>query len=389
MHTNEEEARTAGARRSLRAVEVTLRRQLEEALARSAVQVEGGLRVHSASSTAYQGIWPDDFVYPLIVDPALLGEEARLDVIAYLTASCVDLDRVPDRVEGRGLAVMQPGALGAPHAQSMPLHLPAAWVRLLDYFEQWGTPIPQKEDWARLIERSFDQAPFSRGLAYVDPQWPRVGFGFHDPCAITGWELMSSVVLHRGLQRAARLFDGYAAPAVIQRWRRLAEGIRSNLGLLYDEQAGAYWAGSVDCKQIDVWGNGLAYWLSDDARRRRIVAWYKANRARIFLRGCARQVAEDAGWQRQLTPVPLGHYTNGGFWATGTGFVLAAIADQDLAFAAELAGELAQAVESLESAEWIDAAGAPHGARWFTAALSVPLLALKSIFAAKSFLDYL
>ena len=367
----------------------TLRRQLGEVLANSTVQYEGNLKVHSGSSTTYQGIWPDDFLYPVIIDPSLLEPDMRASVVEYLTECCIDLDHVPDRVEGRGRAVMQPGALSAPHALHMPLHLPAAWVRLLDYMERLGTPIPHKSEWASLLERSFAQVPFSCGLAYVDPQWPYVGFGFHDPCAITGWELMSSVVLHRGLLRAARMFDGIASPAVLQRWQRLAAGVRANLHRLYDEQAGAYLAGSVDCRQVDVWGNGLAYWLSDEPQRRRIVAWYKANRDRIFLHGCTRQVAEEGGWLRQLVPVPVGNYTNGGFWPTGTGFVLAAIADQDPAFALDLVGDLVDALEPLAFSEWIDAAGMPHGAQWFTAALSVPLLALKSILEAKPFLDYL
>lgn len=43
--------------------------------------------------------------------------------------------------------------------------------------------------------------PVSCSLAYVDPQIPCVGFGSFDTVAITGFELMSSLVLHRGRDR--------------------------------------------------------------------------------------------------------------------------------------------------------------------------------------------
>lgn len=373
----------------LRAACTTLKRHLGAVMENSQVEYDAGLRLHTGSASHYAGIWPDDFLYPLIVDPAYLDGPTRQAVLDYLTASCADLDRVPDRVERGGLAVMQPGSLRSPHAQRMPLHLPAAWVRLLDYFETWGARIPRKEDWARLIERSFDQVPFSCGLAYVDPQSPGVGFGFHDPCAITGCELMSSLVLRRGLQRAASLFRDQAPPGVRQRWLRLADGIAANLRRLFDAQQGAYLAGSVDCRQVNVWGNGLAYWLSGPTERRSIAAWYAGNRSRIFLRGCTRQIAEAEGWQRQFTPLPAGTYTNGGYWPTGTGFVLPAIADQDAELAAELAGDLAAGIEAAGFCEWIAADGTPNGARQFVAALALPALALKSILEQRPLLEYL
>lgn len=101
---------------SLRAAHTLLRRQLGDAPGNSTVQDDGNLKVHSGSSTTYQGIWPDDFIYPLIIDPSFLDPEVRRAVIEYITDCCIDLERVPDRVEGRGLVVMQPGAIHAPHA---------------------------------------------------------------------------------------------------------------------------------------------------------------------------------------------------------------------------------------------------------------------------------
>ena len=261
-------------------------------------------------------------------------------------------------------------------------------VRLLDYAHQMGAEIPRKAEWARVVERSFDLVPFSCGLAYVDPQQPGVGFGFHDPCAITGFELMSSLVLHRGLQRAAALFSDVIAPALKQRWLAQANGIRDNLHRLWSDADGAYLAGSKDCRQVNVWANGLAYWLSDAEKQRRIVAWYKAHKEEIFLMGCTRQIAEKKGWQRELVKGSLGAYTNGGFWSTGTGFVLPAIADQDAELARELVAQLLANMEQTGFAEWIAADGKGHGAKGFLAGIAMPGLGLRSIIEKQPLLSY-
>jgi len=366
-----------------------LKKWLGECTVKSRIDYAGGLRLHTPCIEGiYKGIWPDDFLYPLLVDRSLANETTLTRALGLITESVVDLPRVPDRVEADGMPVMQPGGLRAPHAQHMPLHLPAAWVRLLDYAQQMGATIPRKPDWARLIERSFTQVPFACGLAYVDPQWPGVGFGFHDPCAITGFELMSSVILYRGLQRAAALFSDVIEPSRKQSWLAQADGIRRNLYRLWSEEDGAYFAGSTDCRQVSVWGNGLAYWLSAPEKQRRIVAWYKANKKRIFLLGYTRQIAEENGWQRQLVDVPLGSYTNGGFWSVGTGFVLPAIADQDAEFAAGLAKELVVNMEATSFAEWIFADRTPSGAKGFLAGIAMPALGLRSIIEKQPLLAY-
>jgi hypothetical protein len=366
-----------------------LREPLRAMLARSTVTFDGGLRLHSPSvSATYRGIWPDDFLYAMLVQPGLYTPEQLTGIAQFLTHSIADLECVPDRVEADGMPVMQPGGLRSPHALHMPLHLPAAWVRLLDYLEQWGAVIPRKDDWARVIQRSIERVPFACGLAYIDPQHPGVGFGFHDPEAITGFELMSSLVLQRGLERAARLFAGCIEPAVIARWARLAAGIRANLYRLFDEAQGAFLAGSKDCRQVNVWANGLAYWMVEPALRARIGAYYLANREHIFHQGFTRQIAEPGGWQRHLAEAPVGHYTNGGYWAVGTGWVLPALADQDRGFAAQLAREFVQTVTRLDAPEWITADGSGGGASGFIAALAMPLMALQCVLEQRPLSDF-
>jgi hypothetical protein len=362
---------------------------LADCTVKSRIEYNGGLKLHTPCVNGiYRGIWPDDFLWPIMVDRSLMDAETLTKALEFVTTSVLSLPCVPDRVEHTGVAVMQPGLPQGPHGTLMPLHLPAAWVRLLDYAQAWGAKIPKKAEWATLIQRSFDKLAFDSGLAYVDPKERRVGFGFHDPCAITGMELMSSLVLYRGFQRAAALFADDITPDQKKRWLAQAQGIQDNLHRLWSEEDGAYFAGSVDCRQVNVWGNGLAYWLSDAEKKQRIVAWYKANRQKIFLNGYTRQIAEEKGWQRQLVKVKLGTYTNGGFWSVGTGFVLPAIADQDPDFAIDLTKQLVANIKNTSFAEWIPAEGKGSGATGFLAGLAMPGLGLQSVIEKKPLLNY-
>jgi hypothetical protein len=366
-----------------------LRPQMLDSLEKSKVTFGKSLLIHSPDkSRYYNGLWPDDFLYPMLVEDGLYEKEMLTAIASFLTDSIVDLEVFPDRIESDGMPVMQPGVLARPHAHKMPLHLPAAWIRLIDNLEHWGAEISRKEDWATIFKRSIDSISFSGGLAYVDPQHPHVGFGFHDPEAITGFELMSSLVLFFGLKRAAHFFKGYIKEEEIKKWQRLSEGIPKNLWRLFDEEKGAYLAGSKDCRQINVWANGLAYWITTPDIQKSIVQFYKDNRHAIFYKGFTRQIAEPGGWQRHLVPHEVGMYTNGGFWSVGTGWILSAIADQDPGFAIEIARELVETLAETGYSEYISSTGSGAGAAGFLAALAVPMMGLKAIIEEKPFSDF-
>lgn len=346
---------------------------------------EGTLLLMPQSGGGYSGIWPDDSLYPLMALPSLANTEELQATLQFLSDSVLELEYVPDRVEPDGLPILSPGPSDKPPmTHRMPLHLPAAWVRLLDYYQRFGVAIPQKRAWARLIERSVKCVPFANGLAYADPQKPPIGYGYHDTIKIAGWELMSSLVLMRGLERAVALFEGDIADEVREHWTQLARGIRANLHRLYDAKIGGYLAGSRIGRQFSVWANGLAYWLAPPEAQTKIVQFYRDHQTAIFLRGCTRQIAEP-GWEGNG---PGDSYQNGGFWATGTGYVLPALAEQDPGFAVQLVEELVENLPKINFAEWIGADGKPAGAQRFLGSVSLPLLGLKSILEKHPLLDY-
>ena len=123
-----------------------------------------------APAPYYNGLWHDDFTWPHIGLPELQKTPVMRDTIAWLTDAMVDLPVVADRIEFDGTAVMSPGGWNArPMSEEMTLHLPAAWTRLLSHADAAGIEIPRRQDWARLLERSFARVHFSFGLVWNDP----------------------------------------------------------------------------------------------------------------------------------------------------------------------------------------------------------------------------
>ncbi|MGB9606992.1 MAG: hypothetical protein ACPL7E_00490 [bacterium] len=363
---------------------------LLECAQRAKTVLKNGIETIASSEGHYYGIWPDDFLFPHIVCPQLADVGKLAGVMEFLTESVVDLERVPDRVEPDGLPIMFPGWYDCPIGGRMPAHLPAAWVRLLSYMEEWGINIPRKDRWARVIKRSFEQVSFSCGLVYIDPQKPYVGFGYQDNIAITGFTLMSSCAIYRGLQRAVELFRDYLPEGLLNYWRDLAQGIKANLFRLYDDKIGGFVAGSKDCHQFDVWGNGLVYGLTDDENiKNKIQDSYLRNWDRIIRFGFTRQIAEEKGWQRLLVSAELGKYMNGGYWSTGTGYILPVVFAADEGRAINLLKELLENLPRFHFAEWVDAQGKEESsAKCFLMGIAIPMLGIKAILEDKPLINY-
>ncbi len=372
----------------LRTIYGKLTDYLRELIGSAKVRLKNGVVLLLPSGdSSYRSVWPDDSLYPLIADPRLVIQAELSGQLQFLTESVVEMTQLPDRVDSDGLPILSPGhSTQPPMTDRMALHLPAAWVRLLSYYRSFDIKIPRKREWAGVVERSFNLDSFACGLAYADPQKPPIGYGYQDSIRITGFDLMTSIVLYRGLQRASALFSDVADPATLERWKELAAAIPPNLHRLYDPAIGGYVGGSRQGHQFSVWGNGLAYFLAPAPVQQQIVQFYRNNRKKIFLLGCTRQIAEPGGWQGPGQP-PVG-YQNGGFWSTGTGYVLPAIYDQDPTFALELADELVRNLPKIDYCEWLDGTGKPVEAMKFLPGVAVPCIGIKSILERRPLIEY-
>lgn len=348
---------------------------------------DGRRLLRPCSSKYYNGLWHDDFAWSLIGLPELCDEPELADVIPWVTEAMVDLPVVADRIEFDGTTVMSPGwTLQSPLSQEMPLHLPSAWVRLLSVADSAGVEIPRKDAWARLIQRSYEQVPFSFGLVFSDTQKEVVGFSFQDQIRLTGMELMASLVTSRGMAKATDLFSDYLPEASLADLQRKSEGVRANLHRLFDEEVGGFVGASHSGRAFAVWGNGLAWAYATDEQKKVIAKTLREQVDCIFVRGCTRQVPGPDGWPGTDRKV---RYQNGGYWGTGTGFVLPMIAEFDSDWAVRLATELLENLEAIEYAEWIDSEGKGYEPLDFLGTVSVPMMGLKAIVEDKQLIDLL
>ncbi|MEN9360445.1 MAG: hypothetical protein RL095_1980 [Verrucomicrobiota bacterium] len=351
------------------------------------VEIDGRHLLRPCDNPAYKGLWHDDFTWPHVGLPELMRKRQVPDALAWLGDAMLQLPVLADRVEYDGTAVLSPGGASAKAmSEDMPLHLPAAWTRLLSHAEAAGHAIPRKAEWAALVERSFAQVPHSFGLVWSNPQKRNVAFGFQDSIRLTGLVLLTSLVLKRGYERAASLFAAELPAATLKAWRERAAAIDKNLPRLFDAKAGGFLGASVAGRSFDVWGNGLAWPLASAEQKQVIAATMKANQDKIFLKGCTRQIIGPGGWPG--TPGALA-YQNGGYWGTGTGFVLPMIADIDPAWALALGRELLANLANTRRAEWLDQKGQGQGALEFLGTLSMPLIGLRAILEDKPVLEYL
>ncbi len=350
------------------------------------VKIDGHELLRPCASPYYNGLWHDDFTWPHIGLPELQKTPVMRDTIAWLTDAMVDLPVVADRIEFDGTAVMSPGPWNArPMSEEMTLHLPAAWTRLLSHADAAGIEIPRRKDWAKLLERSFARVHFSFGLVWNDPQRNTVAFGFYDSIKLNGLVLMTSLVMKRGLEHAADLFEKELSAETIADWRGKAMGIGENLHRLFDAEIGGFVGATKVGRGFDVWGNGLAWPLADAGQRGVIAESFRKHRSAIFARGCTRQTPYPEGW-----PGTTGKgYQNQGFWATGTGFVLPALAEADPDFALQLAQDLVDNLDKFKRHEFIDADGKPGGPADFLGSLSLPLIGMRAILEGRPVLDYL
>jgi hypothetical protein len=96
----------------------------------------------------------------------------------------------------------------------------------------------------------------------------------------------------------------------------------------------------------------------------------------------ARLRKKKAGSGSSATP-PVGHYTNGGFWLVGTGFVRPALAHGDIELARMLVRDLAANIEEQRLPEYINAAGAGAGAGASGFLMAMPALAIECVLEDK------
>ena len=161
---------------------------------------------------------------------------------------------------------------------------------------------------------------------WIDPAHPHTAYGFTDTIAITGRHLFCSLLRGEAAEILAELAGRLGQREPGARYAAEAARIRAGLEHLWSPEHGLYLAGSVDCRQPDVWGSAYAGSIGalDPARHRRVAETLLARRERFLLRGQVRHLPLPEFWEKRVVVAEWtepGTFQNGPYWGTATGWM--------------------------------------------------------------------
>ena len=179
-----------------------------------------------------------------------------------------------------------------------------------------------------VLERTFATVPVeaSTGLVWIDPAHPHTAYGFTDTIAITGRHFFCSLLRLEAAEILAELAGRLGQREPIERYTAEAARIRVGLEHLWSPEHRLYLAGSVDCRQPDIWGSAYAGAIGAlaPARHHLVATTLLAGRERFLLRGQVRHLPLPEFWQRRVVVAEWtepGTFQNGPYWATATGWM--------------------------------------------------------------------
>jgi hypothetical protein len=293
----------------------------------------------------YRALWTRDFAYMVENAGDLIPLEHIESGIRYLIRGIRADGAAPDRVRPDGVAIYTAGPDTAPigrpnidNAQFLAILTDECLRRVSparaeSLFQEWSGP----------LDRALDYIPRSAaGLVYNDPADPHSPYGFTDTVGKTGELFFESLLYWTACHRMAAWHRRHGIPNRAEDYARRTDQIVAALGRLWDDKQGVFLAATTDCRQIDIWGNACALYLNLPlgAKRKSILDFLSSRADRFVWRGQVRHLPADEHWERLLIPIEPGRYQNGAYWATASGWMMFALAQQDPEFGRRMWREL-------------------------------------------------
>jgi len=192
----------------------------------------------------------------------------------------------------------------------------------LDFFKSFEEKLRKGMDF---IKRS------EAGLVYNSPDDPQCVYGLTDVVTKTGNLLFTSLLYHKACEDLAE-WCGKSRVGDAKAYRKRADLIRKNLGMLWNDEEGMFWAADRDCKQVDIWGSAYAVdvGLTTDEQRDRIIDYFLKHEEEIVQRGQIRHLPGKGVWERLFKDsYPPGTYQNGAYWATPLAWVVPVVGQRE------------------------------------------------------------
>ncbi len=289
----------------------------------------------------YKALWTRDFSYMVENAGDLIPHSQIREAIFYLLRGQREDGCIPDRVQPDGRVLYSAGAPDAPlgdvptdNSQFI-VKLVADYIRLSGdskFFSQVQTQLDKAMNFTR---RSPD------GLVHIPPGHRQSPYGFTDTVAKSGDLFFSSLLYWEACGLISHLHEKAGRLERSADYRYRAKLIEKNLDALFDAEAGLYLAASVDCRQIDIWGNAYSVYIRfPTPHLEQIRQSLLKNLERYTWHGQIRQLPRGEYWQKLLTDVKKDTYQNGAYWGIASGWVIGAIAPVDPGKASTLFSDL-------------------------------------------------
>ena len=276
----------------------------------------------AAFGAEYPALYLRDFTYMAESAPEFIPLEHVRAILALLVAHVSPAGLCPERIGNDG-EVFYVCHGGRPAADS-PLFL----AKLARAYLRHGGGTGFLAELFPALERTFATVPVeaATGLVWIDPAHPHTAYGFTDTIAITGRHLFCSLLRCEAAEILAEVARRLGQRGPAERHTAEAARIRASLEHLWSPGQGLYLAGSVDCRQSDVWGSAYAGVIGalDPARRRLIADTLLARRERFLLRGQVRHLPLPEFWEKRVVVAEWtepGTFQNGPYWGTATGWM--------------------------------------------------------------------
>ena len=282
-----------------------------------------------------------DFSYMVENAGDLIPQNQIRQGILYLLKGQREDGCIPDRAQGDGHVVYSAGTPEAPLGD-VPTDNSQFMVKLVaDYIRLSGDPMFFSRVYTQLDKAMNFTRRSPEGLVCIPPGHRQSPDGFTSTVAKSGDLLFSSLLYWEACGLISRLHEKAGRLEKSADYRYRAKLIERNLDSLFDANAGLYLAASVDCRQIDIWGNAYSLYLGfPTPNAERIRQALLADLDRYTWHGQIRQLPKGQYWQKLLTDVKKDTCQNGAYWGTASGWVIAAIAPIDARKASLLFADL-------------------------------------------------
>jgi len=288
----------------------------------------------------YNALWTRDFSYMVENAADMMPLDEIENAIRYLLRGQRSDGAMPDRVQIDGLPVYCPGEVSNPLGDppNPASDNPQFMVKLVRDYVDLSGKISFFEEFESQLARGLDYVTLGNdGLVYIDPNKPHSPYGFTDCIAKTGSLLFSSLLYWEACREMAELYMKIGRGSDSAKYLERSERIEENTDALWCDEAGLYYAASIDCRQLDIWGNAYLIYIGFPCEHREeIINFLTENVHRYLWRGQVRHLLKGQYWERLLTSVPAETYQNGAYWGTASGWIIYAVAQQDSNLASQI-----------------------------------------------------